>query len=183
MAQVRTVGGFRLDECYITSGVCHRFVLLVFDSDGPGCMEPFMLRMQRECGVCSDAWPGYGSAVSDQAGCDGRRIWTHPGFRLVVDRRRKADPALKCWTIAGWDNRCLGSGTHTREALRAVRSRICAAVELLAPDERVGCIRRRCVVVEDRRVVRRPLADDAAPPPPYPYEKRANDDKWTLGWA
>jgi hypothetical protein len=158
--QLRAVGGFRLDECCITCGICHRFVLLVFhgDDDGLRCVQHFMLRMRRECGVCSDAWPGYGSAVSDRAGRDGKRVWTHPGFQLVADRRRRADSALSAWAVAAGCRRRRRSGT--REALRAVRSRIRAALELLAPDEKVGCVRRRrCPVVAEHhsrmmRVVR-----------------------------
>ena len=92
---LRIVGGFRLDECYATTGVRHKFVLLSVDVDSKGlielrCMERFVLRMQREHGVYPSAMPGSCAIVSD-LGRSGKDIWLHPGFRVMVDRLRHLD--------------------------------------------------------------------------------------------
>jgi hypothetical protein len=195
--QLRTVGGFRMDECYIAGGVCHRFVLLVFSGEtyyGLAVMERFLSRLFKECGVRADAWPGYGSAVSNLSGFvgDGGRIWNHPGFRLMIDLQRRMDPRLKTWA--------LGINTHglfqrfgpcapaierrwmaglsdalktVWKALRAIRVRHASAIVVV----KVECRPEHTFAGVGWRRQREEVSV------PYRYVKRANDDRWTLGWA
>jgi hypothetical protein len=202
---LRMVGGFRLDECYATVGVRHKFVLLGISSDIKDsielrCIERFMLRMQREYGVSPSAMPDSCAIVSD-VGRRGGGIWLHPGFRVMVDRVKHLDSSLRAWTNGVGISKGLlhkhGDISDTKTCNKDQIIREAVLLNRSANYRRNGSTMvQRFYRANAETYVKQEQDEDVAPQvvgrrrqraeemdDKYQYVKRKNDDKWVMGWV
>lgn len=234
---LRVIGGLSLDECYTTTGVRHKFLLLRL-SGGVGislsAVDRFLERIKSGLGIEPHAMPGSIRAVSNAGG--DKHIWAHPAFRLMVGRMRQKDGGhLGVWLRPGLSFECgllcvnAGSAEPACGCVTAValpdlvqRKRECLYESLAAAREVMmsGCVKREggdtaatasagnsdpgvdAVMdsADDKRTVsggndrggaehhvqrkrQRVDADGDGRVRRYEYERRANDDRWTLGWV
>lgn len=192
LGHLRSVGGFRMDQCYTTLGVRHRFMLLVLGrglDNGFNAMERLMWRLRTDLGISPSNIAGHDSAMAQPVFRRGQSIWAHPGYRVMVDRQQLMYPCLKAWMGANllcsdrlllrcWEY-TLQRKLHSVDLHGSVKlhsdfvgsiqhSPLVKCESVAASSPRVGCRRRR---------------DDDDCPPRYTYVPRDNDDKWTAGWA
>jgi hypothetical protein len=112
---LRTVGGFRLDECYTTTDHCifsAHYLLLRF-SRGSGVtladMERFVRRLAQERGQAYRL-----RSMSSASSASGLR--NHLAFGLMCARMRARDPGLKAWVRRG-----CGPGILCPDTPRSIR--------------------------------------------------------------
>jgi hypothetical protein len=201
LSHLRFWGGFRLDQCFAVFGLGGRFVLISSDEcmGGLNAVERFIRRLRIEYGMTFSVLPGCRPIISTRV--DGnRRIWTHPAFRLMIDRLRNSNHSLETWAYT--DHNTLKRFACMESAV--VCRRRCTNRNLLERIQRELLVYRRrhdflygrkvaarsCVVVKDEPVYspcigckRGRVGGNTTVPLPYQYVRRDNDEKWTLGWA
>jgi hypothetical protein len=197
LSHLRVLGGFRLDQCLAVVGLGRRFVLISSDEclGGIKVVERFVCRLRRQHGMTFSAVSGCESVVS--TGVDGsRRVWTHPAFRLMVDRQRNSNRSLETWSCKR-RNILQRFGYVESTVVRKRRFTIRILLdktqrELLANCRKNNCLyglkhaAMSCVMAEPMYCVgckRGRVEEDTVVPPSYQYMRRDNDERWTLGWA
>ena len=146
---LRTVGGFRLDECYTTTtyhGTSSAHYLLLRFSRGSGVtladMERFVRRLAQERGHTYRL-----RSMSSASSASGLR--DHPAFGLMCARMQARDPGLRAWVRRGCGPGILCPDTPRSSHRRETNHRLKGLLGSLETSRKTALQRR---MAEKRRV-------------------------------